>query len=455
MPTEGVGAPVEPVTGPADPASEPVGAVAAPADPGAARVEAWAAPAGSGAAPAGAVGGPADFSGAPVDRPAVPVGLRVVSGGSVPVPGSVPGSAPGGPTAVPADSGGEYGGPGAVTPVPGAVFARGWRMSLLAVVLVCSVVAAVRVGTTGIGWADLARVLGTRLGLDVEPLPPLLDSLVWDLRLPRVLTAALVGASLAVCGTVLQAVTRNALADPYLLGVSSGASAGAVTVVVLGVGASTLGVTGGALLGALLAFALLLALLRRTGPDSVRIVLTGVVVGQLLAAVTSLTLMAAADADTTRAVTHWLLGSMAPARWNTVVLCALVVPPGLAAAWCCANALDGLAFGADTAASLGIGVARTRTFLLVVTAALTAVAVATVGAVGFVGLIVPHGVRFLVGPLHRALLPCSALAGAVFLVWTDALARIAFAPREMPVGVITALIGVPLFLLVLRRRGEL
>ncbi|MFD0266332.1 FecCD family ABC transporter permease [Streptomyces sp. NPDC127106] len=339
---------------------------------------------------------------------------------------------------------------------PAAARARvGGRLLLAVLALAASVAAAVRIGTADVGWDGLARVLGTRLGLAVEPLPPLLDSLVWDLRLPRVLMAALVGASLAVCGTVLQAVTRNALADPYLLGVSSGASTGAVTVVVLGVGANTLGVTGGALAGALLSFALLLVLLRRSGLDSVRIVLTGVVVGQLFTALTSLVLMASADADTTRAVTHWLLGSMAPARWNTVAVCAAVTPLGLAAAWLCAHALDGLAFGTDTAASLGVGVRRTRMLLLVVTAALTAVAVATVGAIGFVGLIVPHGMRFLVGPLHRLLLPYAALAGAVFLVWTDALARIAFAPREVPVGVITALLGVPLFLLVLRKRGEL
>ncbi|MFE3580780.1 FecCD family ABC transporter permease [Streptomyces vinaceus] len=333
--------------------------------------------------------------------------------------------------------------------------ARALRPLLAAGALAGSVAAAVRIGTADVGWSGLGRVLGARLGLGVEPPAPLLDSLVWDLRLPRVLMAALVGASLAVCGTVLQAVTRNALADPYLLGVSSGASAGAVTVLVLGVGAGTLGVTGGALAGALLSFGLLLLLLRRTGLDSVRIVLTGVVVGQLLTALTSLVLMASADADTTRAVTHWLLGSMAPARWNTVAVCAVVTPLGLLAAWLCSNALDGLAFGTDTAASLGIGVRRTRMLLLVVTAALTAVAVATVGAIGFVGLIVPHGVRFLAGSPHRVLLPYAALAGALFLVWTDALARVAFAPREVPVGVITALLGVPLFLLVLRKRGEL
>ncbi|MEV4945546.1 iron ABC transporter permease [Streptomyces sp. NPDC053755] len=337
----------------------------------------------------------------------------------------------------------------------GSAAVRAGLPVLAVVVLLASMAAALRVGAADVDGNGLARVLGSRLGLDVEPLPPIVDSLVWDLRLPRVLMAALVGASLAVCGTVLQAVTRNVLADPYLLGISSGASAGAVAVVVLGIGASTLGVTGGALAGALLSFGTLLFLLRRGGLDSVRIVLTGVVVGQLFTALTSLVLMASADADTTRAVTHWLLGSMAPARWNTVQVCAVVTPLGLLAAWLYANALDALAFGADTAASLGIGVRRTRTVLLVVTAALTAVAVATVGAIGFVGLIVPHGVRFLVGPTHRVLLPYAALAGAVFLVWTDALARIAFAPREMPVGVITALLGVPLFLLVLRRRGAL
>ncbi|MFE0704181.1 FecCD family ABC transporter permease [Streptomyces sp. NPDC058872] len=333
--------------------------------------------------------------------------------------------------------------------------ARTGSLLLAAGVLTASVATAVRVGTADVGWFDLARVLGSRIGLDVAPLPPLLDSLVWDLRLPRVLMAALVGASLAVCGTILQAVTRNPLADPYLLGVSSGASAGAVTVVVLGVGANALGVTGGALVGALLSFGLLLLLLRRTGLAPVRIVLIGVVVGQLFTALTSLVLMASADADTTRAVTHWLLGSLAPARWNTVAVCAIVTPLGLTAAWSCSRSLDGFAFGTDTAASLGIDVRHTRMLLLVITAALTAVAVAAVGAIGFVGLIVPHGMRFLVGPLHRALLPYAALAGAVFLVWTDALARTAFAPRELPVGVLTALSGAPLFLLVLRRKGEL
>ncbi|MDO0939100.1 iron ABC transporter permease [Streptomyces sp. DG2A-72] len=344
----------------------------------------------------------------------------------------------------------------AASPKPGPSTLSQATLLLLGVAaLVASVAVSVRIGTADVGYADLARTLGSRLGLDVEPLPRLLDSLIWDLRLPRVLMAALVGASLAVCGAVLQAVTRNALADPYLLGVSSGASTGAVAVVVLGVGAGAIGVTGGAFVGAMLSFGLLLLLLRRTALDSVRIVLTGVVVWQLFTALTSLILMASGDADATRAITHWLLGSMAPARWESVVVCAAVTLAGLVVVWLHSTALDGFSFGADTASSLGIDVRTTRRVLLVVTAILTSVAVATVGAIGFVGLIVPHGVRFLVGPLHRALLPFSALAGAIFLVWTDALARIAFAPQEVPVGVFTALLGVPLFLLILRKRGEL
>ncbi|MCS7482426.1 FecCD family ABC transporter permease [Umezawaea endophytica] len=327
---------------------------------------------------------------------------------------------------------------------------------LCVLVLLVSLVIALRVGLGGgMGWAEIGRSVGTRFGLPVQPLPRLADSLIWDLRVPRVLLAALVGAALAVCGAALQSVTRNALADPYLLGVSSGASTGAVVVVLLGFAGSQLGMTGGAFLGALLSFALLMLLLRRRGLDSVRIVLTGVVVGQLFTAITSLVLMSSGDADSTRALTYWLLGSMAPARWQAVVLCAIACGVGLLVVWLHSAALDGFAFGVDTAASLGIDVRTVRMVLLVTTSLLTAVAVAAVGAIGFVGLIVPHGVRFLVGPLHRFLLPLSAVVGATFLVWTDALARVAFAPLEVPVGVFTALIGVPLFLLILRERGEL
>jgi iron complex transport system permease protein len=320
--------------------------------------------------------------------------------------------------------------------------------------LIGSLACAMVIGSGDIGFTELGRVFGVRLGLDVQPLPRLLDSMVWNLRIPRVLMAAVVGAALAICGAVLQAVTRNALADPYLLGVSHGASTGAVLVVVLAVGGGALSVSGGAFVGALGSLALLLALLGRNGLGSVRVVLTGIVIGLLFEAITFLILMASSDADTTRAIMHWLLGSMASSRWDSLVVTAVVGAVGLVVLWLYSTALDAFSFGTDTAASLGINVRTTRVVLLVTTALLTSVVVASVGAIAFVGLIVPHGVRFLVGPLHRALLPFSALAGAIFLVWTDALARVVFAPREVPVGVFTALVGVPLFLLALRKRGE-
>ncbi|SMD25953.1 iron complex transport system permease protein [Kibdelosporangium aridum] len=337
---------------------------------------------------------------------------------------------------------------GSVVPLP-LLFVFG------VVALFLSLAAAMVIGSGDIGFDELARVFGGHIGLDVEPLPRLLDSLVWELRIPRVLMAAVVGAALAISGAVLQSVTRNALAEPYLLGVSHGASTGAVIVVVLAVGGGAISVSAGALVGALGSFGLLLALLGRRGLGSVRVVLTGIVIGLLFHAITYLILMASSDADTTRAIMHWLLGSMAPSRWDSFIVTAVVSALALVVLWLYSTALDGFAFGTDTAASLGINVRRTRLILLVVTAVLTSVVVASVGAIAFVGLIVPHGIRFIAGPLHRTLLPLSALAGAIFLVWTDALSRVAFAPRDVPVGVFTALVGVPLFLLVLRRRGEL
>lgn len=346
-------------------------------------------------------------------------------------------------------------GPGPATPVRRFGPPRPVVFTLGVVALLASLVLAVPIGASGVGYPEVLNVLAARAGLIEHSLPPLVASLVWDLRVPRVLMAALVGAGLAVCGATLQAVTRNSLADPYLLGVSSGASTGAVLVVVLGIGGGAIGATGGAFIGALASFGLLLLLLRRGGWRPIRIVLTGVVVGQLFAALTSLILMAAGDADATRAVTHWLLGSLAAARWDGVIVCAVATGVGATVVWSLSASLDGFSFGADTASSLGIDVRTTRIILLVTTALLTSVAVASVGAVGFVGLIVPHAIRFLIGPGHRALLPASALTGAIFLVWTDVLSRVAFAPRAVPVGVFTALVGVPLFLLILRKRGEL
>ena len=326
----------------------------------------------------------------------------------------------------------------------------------LAVLLGLSLLAAVTLGPVGIGLGTVARVVAAHLGLAGGRVDTGVDAIVWDLRAPRVLLSAVAGAGLAVVGVIVQGVTRNPLADPYLLGLSAGASFGAVVVVALG-----LGVVGGAELslgafaGAVAAFLLVLAVAqngRRLTP--LRTVLAGVVIGELFAAGTSLLTLRDTSSETTRSLLVWLLGGFSGTAWNDLPLPLVVVVAALVAGLASARSLDGLALGDDTAGTLGFDAHAARLRLLVVSALTTAVLVAYCGAIGFVGLLVPHAARFAVGGRHRRVLLVSALAGAVLMVWVDTLARTAFAPEEIPVGVVTALVGAPFFILQLRRHGR-
>jgi iron complex transport system permease protein len=182
-----------------------------------------------------------------------------------------------------------------------------------------------------------------------------------------------------------------------------------------------------------------------------RVVLTGVLVAQFFAAVTSVILMVSGDANSTRGFTYWLLGSLAGARWQPVVLTGVLILAGVMAIQFFAPALDAFTFGWDSAAALGINVTAARIWLMTLTAVITAAAVAASGAIGFIGLLVPHAVRIMASPTHRSLLPMSALVGAIFLIWVDTFARTAFSPNELPAGVITALLGAPAFALILWR----
>ncbi|MEU9029017.1 iron chelate uptake ABC transporter family permease subunit [Streptomyces sp. NPDC048383] len=327
---------------------------------------------------------------------------------------------------------------------------------LLAVAgLLASVVAASLFGSADIRPLDVVSTILRHIGLGAiaptPPLPGLLDALIWESRFPRVLLAAAVGMALAVSGAVLQAVTRNPLADPYLLGVSSGASTGAVAVLLLGIGGSV-SLSTGAFVGGLVSFGLLLLLLgggRIASPS--RVVLTGVLVSQFFAAITSVILMVGGDANSTRGFTYWLLGTLGGARWEGVTVTVVVILIGVIAVQFFAPALDAFTFGWDSAAALGINVTAARVWLMVLTSVITAAAVAASGAIGFIGLLIPHAVRVLAGPTHRTLLPLSAIVGAVFLIWVDVFARTAFSPHELPAGVITALLGAPAFALVLKR----
>ncbi|MDG4774477.1 iron chelate uptake ABC transporter family permease subunit [Solwaraspora sp. WMMD792] len=329
---------------------------------------------------------------------------------------------------------------------------RGPVLALALAVLTLSVAAATTIGTADLTVADVFRTHAVHLGLPVTGLPPLADSIVWNLRTPRVLLAGLVGGGLAVCGAVLQALTRNPLADPYLLGISAGASTGAVSVLVFGLGVGTAALTGGAFVGAVAAFAAALAMAGRRWTEPSRILLAGVAVGQLFAAVTSLIVVSAASPQQTRGVTFWLLGSLTMASWPSVALAAAVTTVAVGICWTATPALDAFTYGTDVAQSLGFAPAKVRAALFTTTALLAAVLVAASGAIGFVGLTVPHAARFLVGSRHRILLPTCAIIGATFLIWADTAARTVFAPQEVPVGVVTALLGVPAFALLIRRR---
>ena len=325
-----------------------------------------------------------------------------------------------------------------------------WWVPAGVVALVATVLVTVTIGPADLAVGEVWRSVATHFGLGgllgLEPLGALQDGMVWQLRLPRVLTAAAVGAGLAVCGVVMQSLTRNPLADPYLLGLSSGASLGAVLVLVAG---WTVLLPVAAFGGAVLALVAALGLAGALTPT--RTVLAGLAVSQLAAAATSFVIFWSATGDSYREILSWLMGSVAGATWTSVAVAGgatLVLGTLLAST---GSVLDAFTFGDTAASALGVDVARVRWTLLVGVALLTGALVSQSGSIGFVGLILPHAVRLLTGARHRLLLPLSALFGATFLVWADTLARTMFAPRELPVGIVTAAIGAPVFALLLWR----
>jgi len=327
----------------------------------------------------------------------------------------------------------------------------GWWGAALGVALVLSITLAVTIGPAEIRFDEVWASIVSHLGLGTTPLSVLRDGIVWELRMPRVLTAACVGAGLALSGAVMQALTRNPLADPYLLGLSSGASLGAVSVILLGI--SVL-LPLAAFLGALLALAVTLLLASALGRITpTRTVLAGLAVSSLAGAVTSFVIFWTVTGDSYREILSWLLGSLSGARWPAVLIAGTAIIVIGIPVMATGRLLDSFAFGDTSAAALGVNVSGTRWALLGATALLTGAMVSVSGSIGFVGLILPHAVRLLVGPGHRALLPLSALVGAIFLVWADTIARTIFDPRELPVGIVTALIGAPVFAFLLARRS--
>ncbi len=304
-------------------------------------------------------------------------------------------------------------------------------------------------------WSIVLQKLWPALAhwLDVAAATPGRENIVWEVRLPRVILAALVGAGLAVVGAVLQSATRNPLADPHLLGVSSGGAFGAIlalmhTGMILGLATVPLF----AFAGALAATAIVVAVSRFAHAASAdRLVLTGVAVSFVIMALANL-LIFLGDPRAVHTVVFWMLGGLGLAQWShlpvplgALVLCGVYL-------WLRAHELNALAMGDETAATLGIAVVRFRLSVFVAAALLTGVMVAFSGAIGFVGLMVPHLGRMVLGGDNARLIPAAALLGAILLIWADVAARTLVAPEDMPIGIVTGLAGGLFFLIMLRRQ---
>lgn len=329
----------------------------------------------------------------------------------------------------------------------------------LSAVLLLSMIFAVSVGPVRIPVGEVWRIVANRFVPEYVA-ATWSDSralIVWDIRLPRVLLAAVVGAGLSVVGVALQALVRNPLADPYTFGLTSGASVGAVTVILTGVsvfGIYSLSVA--AFLGALAAFALVLLLARSAGGlFALRLLLAGVAVSYVMSALTSVLIFSAGEGDegAARSVLFWLLGGLGGARWSYLVLPALLIAVSTALLVLRGGTLNALLVGDETARTLGVDVERFRRHTFTMAALLTGSLVAVSGGIGFVGLVMPHIVRLLVGADHRRVLPVAVVGGAIFLVLADLVARSVVAPAELPVGVVTALCGAPVFAFLLKRPG--
>lgn len=322
-----------------------------------------------------------------------------------------------------------------------------WTLgSLLLGLVAISIVLGVRFGSVPLSNAEVLAALGGGAEGSVR-------DIVVNIRLPRTLLGILVGGGLAIAGVTFQALLRNPLAEPYILGISGGASVGAVLVLALGwaaAGSWTLPLA--AFAGALLAIVLVFRVATATGHamDVRVLLLAGVVIAAFFSACIAF-ILSVSPARTVQSAVLWIMGSLSRANWQSVLMTAVYTIPAAFVLFRLARPLNLMAIGEETAHYLGAEVEGVKRVALVVAALVTAAGVAVTGVIGFVGLVVPHGVRLLVGSDHRGLFPLSFLAGGAFLTLADLIARMALAPIEIPIGVITAFVGVPFFLVLLRR----
>ncbi|MEU5843758.1 iron ABC transporter permease [Rhodococcus sp. NPDC047139] len=333
------------------------------------------------------------------------------------------------------------------------------RFRIVLIAAACALLAVttggILAGSVGVDASTAWRILGHRL-LGPSVITPdwsrSQDLIIADTRLPRVLLAGCVGAGLALVGTIIQAVVRNPLAGPGILGVSAGAAAGAVSVLRFGLGMQVVLLPSVAFLGALTAMVVVLLVARGNGPlDPIRLVLAGVAVSSVLSALTSLMVLTSPDQSLAGQVLQWTLGGFGAARWDTLIVPAVALLLACAVLMPLCRSLNVLLTGDESATALGVDVGRLRFGLIVLSTVLTGIFVAVSGVVGFVGLMIPHVARMLVGSDHRRMLPVALVVGAAFAIGADLVARTVMIPQEIPVGIVTALVGGPYFVWLLRR----
>lgn len=328
---------------------------------------------------------------------------------------------------------------------------------ILLVVLIASIILCVGIGPVSIPFKTVWRVMLYRMfGIgDISDVSNSTQNIVWFLRAPRVLLGVLVGICLSVSGVAMQAFTKNPLASPYVLGISSGASCGAVLAMAtgvltfLGTYATSIGAFAGAMLSILIVYSL-----AKTGRDvaPIKLVLVGTAVTAMFTAFTNFMVYKAPDDSKVRQVTFWMLGSVAGAEWEDLIPLAVIFIPGIVTLYAMANSMNALMMGESSAVTLGINVNLVRKLNVFVAALMTGVAVAVAGSIGFVGLVIPHIVRSVVGADHRKVIPLSVLVGGIYLIWVDVGARMFDIPSEIPIGIITSMLGAPFFLWMIKVR---
>ncbi len=321
--------------------------------------------------------------------------------------------------------------------------------------LVLSIILAITYGPVSIDYKDVAKILYYRIfNINtfeaVEILETPKTEIIWNIRFPRVLMGTVVGAGLALCGVVIQSVVKNPLANPYILGVSSGASLGATSAILLGAFSlfGHYGVAVGAFTGAIVIsiFVFTIAFSGTGRGNTIKLLLAGMAINAMCSAFTSFIIYTAEDAEGIRSVTFWSMGGLTSASWNLLPIPLVTVILGTIFFLTQFRILNALLVGQESATTLGVDVVKMRKIYLILSALMTGVVVSASGTIGFVGLIIPHCVRMVVGSDHRKVVPISILCGSIFLIWCDVAARMVLGDVELPIGVITGIIGGPFFI---------